>query len=167
MLRATTTAPPGSAGATISRNVIVGGTAVTAVGISSTGAAPVIRNNCEQFDTNTGAGPFTFTLGTGSVIAGWDQGLVGMKVGGLRQLIIPPSLAYGAVRYGSIPQNSVLVFEIELTDVQARLHRLEQVIGQTTNALDRLEAAHRISARMLSETPDTMDRLPGRQVTPH
>lgn len=56
---------------------------------------------------------------------------------------------------------------IELTDVQARLHRLEQVIGQTTNALDRLEAAHRISARMLSEMPDTMDRLPGRQVTPH
>src|SRR4051794_32682818 len=71
-----------------------------------------------QFDTNTGLGPFTFTLGTGSVIAGWDQGLVGMKVGGLRQLIIPPSLAYGATRYGSIPPNSVLVFEIELTDVQ-------------------------------------------------
>ena len=73
-----------------------------------------------QFDTNTGNGPFTFTLGTGAVIAGWDKGLVGMKVGGLRQLIIPPSMAYGATRYGSIPPNTALVFEIELTDAQSQ-----------------------------------------------
>jgi hypothetical protein len=56
---------------------------------------------------------------------------------------------------------------VELMDVQARLHRLEQAIGQTTNSIDRLEAAHRISARMLSDMPESLERLPGRQVTPH
>jgi hypothetical protein len=57
---------------------------------------------------------------------------------------------------------------IELADVQARMHRLEQALSQTTNALERLEAAHRISARMLSDLPDHYDRLPpGRPVTPH
>lgn len=56
---------------------------------------------------------------------------------------------------------------IELADVQARMHRLEQAMSQTTSALERLEAAHRISARMLNDLPD-YDRLPpGRPVTPH
>ena len=70
-----------------------------------------------QFDSSVGATPFTFTLGAGQVIAGWDQGLQGMKVGGLRRLIIPPSLAYGQVRFGPIPPNATLVFEIELVEV--------------------------------------------------
>lgn len=70
------------------------------------------------FDSTLGAEPFVFTLGAGQVIAGWDQGLVGMRVGGLRKLIIPPSLAYGESRRGSIPPNTTLVFEIELTAVQ-------------------------------------------------
>jgi hypothetical protein len=57
---------------------------------------------------------------------------------------------------------------IELADVQARMHRLEEAMGQTARALERLEAAHRISARMLSDLPDNFDRLPpGRAVTPH
>ena len=71
-----------------------------------------------QFDSTAAAGPFTFTLGSGSVIQGWDKGLVGMEVGGIRQLIIPPSLGYGDVRNGSIPPNSGLVFEIELLSIQ-------------------------------------------------
>ena len=71
-----------------------------------------------QFDSSVGKTPFTFTLGAGQVIAGWDQGLVGMQVGGLRRLVIPPSLAYGATRFGSIPPNATLVFEIELLAVQ-------------------------------------------------
>jgi FKBP-type peptidyl-prolyl cis-trans isomerase FkpA len=71
-----------------------------------------------QFDSTAAAGPFTFTLGGASVIAGWDQGLPGMKVGGIRQLIIPPSLAYGNVRNGAIPPNAALVFEVELLSIK-------------------------------------------------
>ena len=70
-----------------------------------------------QFDSNisNGRGVFTFTLGAGQVIEGWDQGLVGMKVGGKRKLVIPPSLAYGAGGQGAIPGNAVLVFEVQLS----------------------------------------------------
>ena len=70
-----------------------------------------------QFDTSIGVQPFVFTLGTASVIRGWDQGLVGMKVGGIRRLVIPPSLAYGQVRNRSIPPYATLVFDIELLGV--------------------------------------------------
>jgi FKBP-type peptidyl-prolyl cis-trans isomerase FkpA len=70
-----------------------------------------------QFDSSVGRTPFTFTLGAGQVIAGWEQGVQGMKVGGLRRLVVPPSLAYGQSRYGPIPPNATLVFEIELLEV--------------------------------------------------
>ncbi len=63
--------------------------------------------------------PFTFLLGTGAVIKGWDQGVVGMKVGGQRRLTIPPDLAYGSNSPGGgIPANATLVFDITLTAVQ-------------------------------------------------
>ena len=73
-----------------------------------------------QFDTSAGRGPFAFRLGAGEVIRGWDQGVVGMKVGGRRRLIIPPELAYGSsgAGGGTIPPNATLVFDIELLDVQ-------------------------------------------------
>lgn len=61
---------------------------------------------------------FSFTLGAGNVIKGWDEGVVGMKVGGKRELIIPASLGYGPNDYGPIPGNSTLVFQVELLDVQ-------------------------------------------------
>jgi len=61
--------------------------------------------------------PFSFVLGTGSVIAGWDEGVATMKVGGKRRLIIPPELAYGAAGQGSIPPNATLIFDIDLLDI--------------------------------------------------
>ena len=71
-----------------------------------------------QFDSSVGLTPFIFSLGQGSVIAGWDTGLVGMRVGGVRRLVIPPSLGYGGFRNGSIPANATLLFEVELLEVQ-------------------------------------------------
>ena len=68
-----------------------------------------------QFDSGTS---FPFTLGAGRVIRGWDQGVLGMRVGGLRRLTIPPELAYGSTGSGPIPPNASLVFDIELLNVQ-------------------------------------------------
>ena len=62
--------------------------------------------------------PFVFTPGMGSVIAGWDQGILGMKVGGTRRLVIPPSAGYGEQGQGTIPPNAVLIFDIQLLEVE-------------------------------------------------
>ena len=74
--------------------------------------------NGTLFDSNTGASPFTFRLARGEVIGGWDLGIPGMRVGGQRQLIIPPSLGYGSTGVGGIPGNAVLVFNVEVVSAQ-------------------------------------------------
>src|SRR5450755_1665981 len=76
--------------------------------------------NGKKFDSSVGTGrPFDFLLGGGQVIKGWDEGVAGMKVGGKRQLRIPPDLAYGAGGYSTvIPPNSTLVFDVQLVDVK-------------------------------------------------
>jgi FKBP-type peptidyl-prolyl cis-trans isomerase len=71
-----------------------------------------------QFETNVGGTPFVFVLGVGQVIAGWEQGLPGIQAGGIRRLVIPPALAYGTIRRGTIPPNSTLIFEIEVTAIE-------------------------------------------------
>lgn len=71
-----------------------------------------------RFDSNVGRNLFTLTLGTGEVISGWDQGLVGMKAGGKRKLVIGSSLGYGRAGSGAIPPNSTLVFDVELIAVR-------------------------------------------------
>ena len=71
-----------------------------------------------QFDSSRGGEPFTFTLGAGKVIPGWDQGVPGMKVGGKRTLVVPAALAYGERGAGPIPPNANLIFDITLLDVK-------------------------------------------------
>ena len=78
----------------------------------------VLFDNNKEFDSSwkRGKAPFQLTLGQGQVIQGWDQGLVGMKVGGRRRLTIPPDLAYGAQgQPPTIPANATLVFDVDLT----------------------------------------------------
>ncbi|MGW8393592.1 FKBP-type peptidyl-prolyl cis-trans isomerase [Pseudoduganella sp. HUAS MS19] len=71
-----------------------------------------------QFDSSIGRSPFSFPLGAGQVIPGWDQGVQGMKVGGKRTLIVPASLGYGSNGIGPIPPNSTLIFDVELLEVR-------------------------------------------------
>ena len=76
--------------------------------------------NGEKFDSSRDRGqPFSFTLGAGQVIAGWDEGVAGMKVGGRRKLVIPADLGYGtAGAPPDIPPGATLVFDVELLDVR-------------------------------------------------
>lgn len=78
------------------------------------------RERGAKFDSSVGQQAFSFSIGSGRVIKGWEQGVAGMKVGGKRTLIIPPELGYGAAGAGNgmIPPNSYLIFDIELLDVR-------------------------------------------------
>ena len=99
---------------------------VVGTGIEAVGGKTVTVNylgtltNGTKFDSSYDRGaPFSFNLGAGEVIKGWDQGVVGMKVGGKRKLTIPSSLGYGETGAGEvIPPNSTLIFEVELLKVE-------------------------------------------------
>jgi FKBP-type peptidyl-prolyl cis-trans isomerase FkpA len=122
-----TTSPSQNANVPFSMTDLTVGTGTTAtagrvVSVNYTGwlyDASKPDNKGTQFDSNAGRGAFQFTLGFGQVIAGWDQGVAGMKIGGTRRLIIPPSLGYGSAGAGStIPGNATLVFDVALVGVQ-------------------------------------------------
>lgn len=76
--------------------------------------------NGQVFDSNVGGTALTFRLGAGSVIPGFEQGIVGMKVGGKRRLTIPPSLAYGSRGSGPIPPNTTLRFDVDLAAIAGK-----------------------------------------------
>jgi FKBP-type peptidyl-prolyl cis-trans isomerase FkpA len=77
--------------------------------------------NGKKFDSSVGGKPFPFKIGAHEVIPGWEDGVAGMKVGGKRQLKIPPEMGYGAKGYpGAIPPNSTLIFDVELLSIDSK-----------------------------------------------
>jgi len=118
---------PGASSQVVINDLVVGqgqevkeGELVTVDYILSLSDGTVIQNS-----KDLGA-PFKFVLGAGEVIPGWEQGFAGMKVGGVRTIIIPPELAYGSNQAGPIPPNSTLVFTIEVLDVSEAPAQLVQ-----------------------------------------
>ncbi len=109
-------AAPASAGLVVQDEVVGTGAEAQAGSIVSVHYTGKLSDGT-VFDTSVGKAPIEFPLGTGYVIPGWDQGIVGMKVGGKRLLIVPPELGYGAQANGPIPGNSTLIFEVELVKV--------------------------------------------------
>jgi FKBP-type peptidyl-prolyl cis-trans isomerase FkpA len=101
------------------RDIVVGTGALVTTGQTVSVHYTGWLTNGTQFDTNgPNDTPFPFVLGTGNVIVGWHLGIAGMRVGGQRQLIIPPSLGYGAQANGKIPGNSILVFNVTIVSAK-------------------------------------------------
>jgi len=97
-------------------DMVVGSGATTAAGDSATVSYTGWLPNGEEFDS----GSFGFIVGARWVIAGFDEGVEGMRVGGKRKLVIPPKLAYGKQGQGAIPPNSTLIFEVDVTQLKQR-----------------------------------------------
>ena len=112
---------PSGEGTLVSTDVVVGTGATAVAGDTVTVHYIGTFTNGTKFDSSYDRNqPFSFQLGTGQVIAGFDQGVTGMKVGGKRRLTIPPSLAYGSTGQGSIPPNTTIVFEVDLLSIAGK-----------------------------------------------
>jgi FKBP-type peptidyl-prolyl cis-trans isomerase len=113
--------PHGAAPRTLKiKDVVVGSGATARAGdVVSTNYVSIVYRSGTEFDTSWGRQPFVFTLGRGEVIAGWDRGVRGMRVGGRRTLVIPARLAYGATGSPpSIPAHATLTFVVDLLAVK-------------------------------------------------
>jgi FKBP-type peptidyl-prolyl cis-trans isomerase len=100
------------------QNVTIGTGAVAGLGRSALVRYAGYLANGTLFDGGTTASEITVTLGSNQTIRAWEEGLLGMRVGGRRRLIVPPSLGYGAKGAGPIPPDAVLVFDVELISVR-------------------------------------------------
>jgi FKBP-type peptidyl-prolyl cis-trans isomerase len=112
---------PSGGGTLVIEDLVVGTGATAAVGDTVTVHYVGTLTNGAKFDSSYDRGqPYPFQIGAGRVIAGWEQGVPGMKIGGKRRLTIPPSLAYGNQAVGAIPPNSTLVFDIDLLSIAGK-----------------------------------------------
>ena len=112
---------PSTGGTLVVEDLVVGTGATAAAGDTVTVHYIGTFTNGTKFDSSYDRGtPYAFPVGAGQVIAGWDRGVPGMKVGGKRRLTIPPDLAYGSQGRGTIPPNTTLVFEIDLLSIAGK-----------------------------------------------
>ena len=112
---------PSTGGTLVVEDLVVGTGATAAAGDTVTVHYIGTFTNGTKFDSSYDRGtPYVFPVGAGQVIAGWDRGVPGMKVGGKRRLTIPPDLAYGSQGRGTIPPNTTLVFEIDLLSIAGK-----------------------------------------------
>jgi FKBP-type peptidyl-prolyl cis-trans isomerase FkpA len=112
------TTGPTDSGTVLTEDLVVGTGATAVVGNTVTVHYTGMFTNGTVFDSSVGRTPIQFQLGSNQVIAGFSQGIVGMKVGGKRRMTIPPSLAYGSAgRPPTIPGNATLVFEVDLVSI--------------------------------------------------
>ena len=111
----------GGGGTLVSEDLVVGTGATAVTGDTVTVNYVGTFLDGTKFDSSFDRGmPYTFPLGVGAVIAGWDMGVPGMKVGGKRRLTIPSSLAYGSQGRSVIPPNATLKFDIDLVSIQGK-----------------------------------------------
>jgi FKBP-type peptidyl-prolyl cis-trans isomerase FkpA len=109
---------PSGGGTLVTEDLVIGTGATAAVGNTVTINYTGMFTNGTVFDTSVGRTPIQFQLGAGQVIPGFEQGIVGMKVGGKRRITIPPSLGYGSAgRPPTIPGNTTLVFDVDLVSI--------------------------------------------------
>lgn len=112
---------PSGGGTLVVEDLVVGTGATAVSGDTLTVHYVGTLTNGTKFDSSYDRGtPYVFQVGAGRVIAGWDQGVPGMKVGGKRRLTIPPALAYGSRGQGVIPPNATLLFDVDLVSIAGK-----------------------------------------------
>jgi FKBP-type peptidyl-prolyl cis-trans isomerase len=116
-----TATTPSGGGTLLVEDLVVGAGPTAVIGDTVTVNYVGTLTDGTKFDSSYDRGqPFSFRIGAGQVISGWEQGVPGMRVGGKRRLTIPPSLAYGSAARGPIPANSTLLFDVDLVSIAGK-----------------------------------------------